>query len=119
MKILSVAFVAFGSLFAQQNISVETVAYHPTTIPIVRHLVPPSIMAKWAKVAQCESGSNWSKRGRTYSGGLGFRNDVWAQYGSDIAPNASQATPEQQVVVALRINTSGFVPDQDGKCRNW
>jgi len=101
------------------NISADAVPAPKIVVPVVRHLVTPAIMAKWAKVAQCESGSNWSKRGRTYSGGLGFRNDVWAQYGSDIAPNASQATPEQQVVVALRINTSGFVPDQDGKCRNW
>jgi len=81
-------------------------------------LVPADVMAKWTLVAQCESHQQWSKHGPRYSGGLGFANDVWTKYGSDIAPNAGDATPEEQVVVALRINGS-YVPDQDGKCRNW
>ena len=101
---------------------VPTAADIPPVVPFTETprppLVPADVMAKWTPVAQCESHQQWHKRGPRYSGGLGFSNRVWTEYGSDIADNASEATPEQQVLVALRINGT-YVPDQDGKCRDW
>ena len=102
--------------------TIPTSADVPPVIPFTETarptLVPADVMAKWTLVAQCESHQQWHKRGSRYSGGLGFDNRVWTKYGSDITDNAAEATPQQQVLVALRIN-GAYVPDQDGKCRNW
>jgi hypothetical protein len=61
----------------------------------------------WDSIAACETQGNWSMRGSTYSGGLGFANSAWTSFGGEqFAPNAGQATREQQIVVAERIRAS-------------
>lgn len=87
-------------------------------------LVSPAVMAEWAKVATCETGSNWSMQGSMYSGGIGMMNSTWQAYGgTQFAPNAGLATPEQQVYIAVRIEAesgqAGYVPDQGGYCASW
>jgi len=82
-------------------------------------LVSPLVMAKWSKVAWCETHGNWAMQGATFSGALGISNVVWNSYGGrEFAPNAGLATPQEQVLVATRIN-GGYVPDQDGCNGGW
>lgn len=58
----------------------------------------------WDRMAQCETGGNWSMVGSRYSGGLGFYNGTWDAFGGrEFAARAGQATREQQIVVANRI----------------
>lgn len=60
--------------------------------------------AVWDRLAQCETAGNWSMQGARYSGGLGFYNGTWNDFGGrQFAPNAGMATREQQIVVAERV----------------
>lgn len=60
--------------------------------------------AVWDRLAQCETGGNWSMHGSSFSGGLGFYNSTWSAFGGhDFAPHAGLATREQQIIVATRI----------------
>jgi hypothetical protein len=60
--------------------------------------------AVWDRLAQCETGGNWSMRGSRFSGGLGFYNRTWDSFGGrEFAPNAGMATREQQITVAERV----------------
>ena len=59
----------------------------------------------WDRVAQCESGGNWSiNTGNGFSGGLQFTASTWRAFGgaqfADVAHNASR---EQQIAVAERV----------------
>lgn len=56
----------------------------------------------WSKVAQCESGGDWSiNTGGKYYGGLQFDAESWkAAGGEQYAPRADLATPEQQQATA-------------------
>jgi len=103
-------------------IATTTTLYAPTTT--VPPLVPAAIMAKWQKVAWCETHANWHYNGSRYDGGLGIIPRNWIAFGGqDFAPAAHLATPEQQVYVAIQIQTAGgvgsYVPDQYGTCRAW
>lgn len=62
----------------------------------------------WDELAQCEAGGNWATdTGNGYSGGLQFSDSTWAAYGGqEYAPRASQATREQQIAVAERVQAS-------------
>lgn len=61
----------------------------------------------WDTIAACETQGNWSMRGSSFSGGVGFSNAAWDSFGGrEFAPNAGQATREQQIVVAERIRAS-------------
>jgi uncharacterized protein YabE (DUF348 family) len=61
----------------------------------------------WDKIAECETGGNWAMVGRQFSGGLGFYNGTWDQWGGrEFASNAGLATREQQIVVAERVRAS-------------
>lgn len=74
--------------------------------------------AAWGKVAQCETGGNWSMQGPTYSGALGILNANWRAYGGLVyAPNAGLATEDEQILVAERIQSSP--PDQWGCSGAW
>ncbi len=67
--------------------------------------------AMWDKVAQCESGGNWSiNTGNGYYGGLQFLTSTWLAYGGgQFAARADLATREQQITVANRVYaTSGL-----------
>jgi hypothetical protein len=61
----------------------------------------------WDAIAACETQGDWSMRGSAYSGGLGFANGSWTTFGGlEFAPNAGQATRDQQIIVAERIRSS-------------
>ena len=112
------AVVATVATVADQSTATSPYALYLTTI------VTPSVMSKWNKVAWCETHRNWQSRGPIFSGGLGITNHNWAEFGGwDFAHNASQATPEQQVLIATRIQENagvgGYVPDQYGYCSAW
>ncbi|MCH0538355.1 LysM peptidoglycan-binding domain-containing protein [Streptomyces sp. MUM 203J] len=61
--------------------------------------------AEWDRVAQCESGGNWSiNTGNGYFGGLQFSASTWAAYGGTAyAPTANLATKSQQIAVAEKV----------------
>ncbi len=58
----------------------------------------------WDRIAQCESGGNWSiNTGNGYYGGLQFANASWrANGGADFAPRADLASRAEQITVANR-----------------
>lgn len=58
----------------------------------------------WDRLAQCESGGNWSiNTGNGYHGGLQFSASTWQAFGGgEFAATANQASREQQIVVAER-----------------
>lgn len=62
----------------------------------------------WDSLAQCESGGNWAiDTGNGFSGGLQFTDSTWAAFGgTEYAPRASQATREQQIAVAEKVQAS-------------
>jgi LysM repeat protein len=59
----------------------------------------------WDRVAQCESGGNWSiNTGNGFSGGLQFTASTWRAFGgAQFADVAHSASREQQIVVAERV----------------
>ncbi|WP_030193929.1 transglycosylase family protein [Streptomyces sp. NRRL S-87] len=61
--------------------------------------------SEWDRVAQCESGGNWSiNTGNGYYGGLQFSASTWAAYGgTSYAPQANQASKSQQIAVAEKV----------------
>ncbi|HIW90766.1 MAG TPA: transglycosylase family protein [Candidatus Corynebacterium avicola] len=63
---------------------------------------------QWDALAACESGGDWSiNTGNGYSGGLQFDQQTWSAHGGDeFAPSADQATREQQIQVAERVQAS-------------
>jgi hypothetical protein len=110
----------------------------PTTVvhPAVSHPVPPTTspssstsgaqptvtpleFAEWSRVAKCEEGGRWNVQGDQYSG-IGFLNTTWiAEGGLKYAPNAGLATPDEQILIAEKVEGySGYVPDQ-GYCASW
>ncbi|MET9966730.1 transglycosylase family protein [Streptomyces sp. NPDC006356] len=61
--------------------------------------------AVWDRIAQCESGGNWHiNTGNGYYGGLQFAASTWRAYGGTAyAPTADQASKEQQIAVATKV----------------
>ncbi|WP_267245151.1 transglycosylase family protein [Streptomyces sp. PR69] len=61
--------------------------------------------AEWDKVAQCESGGNWSiNTGNGYYGGLQFSASTWAAFGgAKYAARADLATKAQQIEIAEKV----------------
>jgi len=95
-----------------------------TTVEKVPPLVSPEIMAKWQKVAQCETGNNWHAMGSMYQGALGILVSNWYSFGGfKLFGPLYDATPEQQVFIAIKIQASAgipdYVPDQYGCGRGW
>ena len=62
----------------------------------------------WDTIAQCESGGNWATdTGNGFQGGLQFTPSTWAAYGgTQYAPTANQATREQQIAVAEKVQAA-------------
>lgn len=62
----------------------------------------------WDTLAECESNGNWAiDSGNGFSGGLQFHPQTWqAHGGGEFAPNAAQASREEQIVVAERVQAS-------------
>jgi hypothetical protein len=89
----------------------------PPPVPVVIDTVTPAQRSAWNRVAVCEEGGNWQADGSRFSGGLGITRTNWSIYGGlQYASSASQATPDQQIMVAQRIQYSP--PDQYG-CASW
>ncbi|WP_380281745.1 transglycosylase family protein [Kitasatospora purpeofusca] len=61
--------------------------------------------SSWDAVAKCESGGNWGiSTGNGYYGGLQFNPSTWRAYGGTAyAPQAHQASREQQISVAEKV----------------
>lgn len=67
----------------------------------------------WDRIAQCESGGNWSiNTGNGYYGGLQFATASWlAMGGDDFAPRADLASRAEQITVANRYyDQAGLSP---------
>jgi hypothetical protein len=124
---LALAFSIVFSLPADANV-------HNTTTTVVHKVVkardvtpepviPPAIMAKWAKVNICETGGDWHTRGPIYSGGLGILEVNWMSYGGWKFGAEYAATPTEQVFIAMKIQAAhgyaGYVPDQYGCFGGW
>ncbi|BAU83742.1 hypothetical protein SLA_2825 [Streptomyces laurentii] len=64
--------------------------------------------SEWDRVAQCESGGNWSiNTGNGYYGGLQFSPSTWAAYGGTAyASRADLASKSQQIAVAEKVLAS-------------
>ncbi|QES51902.1 ATP/GTP-binding protein [Streptomyces venezuelae] len=61
-------------------------------------------VATWDKVAQCESGGNWSINTGTHYGGLQFSASTWRAFGGEAyAPYAHQATKTEQILIAEKV----------------
>ena len=62
--------------------------------------------AMWDRIAQCESGGNWSiNTGNGYYGGLQFATSSWlANGGDDFAPRADLASRAEQIPIANRYS---------------
>ncbi|WP_159028395.1 transglycosylase family protein [Kitasatospora sp. MY 5-36] len=65
-------------------------------------------VATWDKVAQCESGGNWSiNTGNGFYGGLQFTSSTWSAFGGTAyAARADLATKDQQIAVAEKVLAS-------------
>ncbi len=59
----------------------------------------------WDRVAACESSGNWAvNTGNGYYGGVQFSASTWREFGGNAyAPQAHQATKEQQIAIARRV----------------
>ncbi|WP_405657358.1 transglycosylase family protein [Streptomyces sp. RK9] len=60
---------------------------------------------QWDRVAQCESGGNWSiNTGNGYYGGVQFSASTWAAYGgTKYAATADKASKAQQIEIAEKV----------------
>ncbi|GAA1489065.1 transglycosylase family protein [Brachybacterium sacelli] len=59
----------------------------------------------WDRLAQCESGGDWSiNTGNGFSGGLQFTKSTWLAFGGgQYAPVAHQASREQQIAIGKKV----------------
>ena len=121
LGVLVISIFSISSVAAETNNTVTTTTETTIAIPVVNvGLVPRSIVLKWEKIAVCETGFNWTLRGPLYSGGLGITNYNWIAYGGkQFANNAADASIEEQIYIATKINSSGYVPDQYGCGHGW
>ncbi|MFD7985753.1 transglycosylase family protein [Kitasatospora indigofera] len=94
---------------AEKAIAVAGVAGVGLAMPLLAatgaHAAPVSV---WDKVAQCESGGNWSiNTGNGYYGGLQFSQSTWKAFGgAQYAPQAHKASKGQQIAVAEKVLSS-------------
>ena len=123
---LALALTVVSAIPADANVQ-EPV---PTTVQVVKArdvspepVIPPAIMAKWAKVNICETGGDWHTRGFIYSGGLGILEVNWMAYGGWKFGAEYAATPAEQVAIAIKIQAlngyAGYVPHQNGCEHGW
>ena len=100
-------------LAASDSVGVTPVVYLRTTAPHAPPPPPTPVTGVWARLAACESTSNWrANTGNGYYGGLQFDLQTWRAYGgAAYASRADLATPAQQVAVAERLRAArGFQP---------
>lgn len=83
------------------------------SLPVGASKIPRSVFRQWVWVGHCETHDNWTSQTLSYSGALGITRRNWDAYGGlRFAPTGGQATPIQQVLIAMRINRGFPVPDQ-------
>lgn len=71
-----------------------------------RPVADPDDEGIWYRLAQCESHGNWQLDGR-FDGGLQFHPDTWLRHRLAGYPDyAWQATPQQQIAVGKRVQSS-------------
>ena len=123
--IISIAVILLTSIIVTPSSAVvekpvAQVELTPAMSVYSRVVINPTIENQWKLVAQCETDGNWKARGPVFSGGIGIRNINWKYYGGTaFAQNAADASPQEQILVAQRIEGNGFVPDQYGVCSSW
>ena len=118
MKHLAIAVIVATSLLSVSPADAPTAQASVPTIALP--LVTPAQFAQWGQVAWCETHSNWGREGSWHDGGLGMTQAAWVKYGGlTYAPRPHLATPEEQVLIATRINAGYQIPDQDGECHAW
>jgi hypothetical protein len=85
--------------------------------PIHHPVVPWSIWLKVLKVHNCEEPA-WNIKGPIYSGGLGWRNELWAQFRAPFMPlNMGDTKPLWQAWAMAHFiekDNGGYWPDQSG-----
>lgn len=92
----------------------EKVINEPVAATIARGTKKPAAApavadgSVWDSLAQCESTGNWAiNTGNGFSGGLQFTPSTWAGFGGTAyAPEAWQATREQQIAVAEKVQAA-------------
>jgi uncharacterized protein YabE (DUF348 family) len=71
---------------------------------------PPAVgnTSAWDRIAECESGGNWSTNtGNGYYGGLQFSHQTWVAYGGDAyAENAHLASKAEQIAIAEKVRAA-------------
>ncbi len=106
--------VTVNGVEAENNVinEVELTPSTPATIKRGTRTAPsvPSVAggSVWDALAQCESGGNWSiNTGNGFAGGLQFHPQTWLAYGGGAyAPTASNASREQQIAVAEKVQAA-------------
>jgi len=67
---------------------------------------PPAAYGVWDRLAQCESSGNWHIVGY-HHGGLQFLPSTWTAYGGGVyARYAYQASREQQIAIAQKVQAA-------------
>lgn len=78
----------------------------PTTEPVVSGNGDPNDYGSWDRLAQCESGGNWSiNTGNGYYGGLQFSLSSWRAVGGTGYPH--EHSREHQIAMAQRLHAQG------------
>jgi len=114
---LQLAAILLTGTLAGQKEAIPVIPPPPPPAPGPVDTVTPGQRAAWDRVAVCEEGGNWQADGSRFSGGLGITRANWANYGGlQYAPEAAEATPDEQIMVAERIQS--YPPDQHG-CSSW
>jgi resuscitation-promoting factor RpfB len=69
---------------------------------------PTGDTSAWDRIAECESGGNWSiNTGNGYYGGLQFSKSTWDNYGGDVyAAYPHQASKAQQIAIAEKVRAA-------------
>lgn len=69
------------------------------------NIVSPDDPTVWDQLAHCETRNNWATDSVPgFAGGLGFANGTWTSFGGgEFAASAADATREQQIEIAIRV----------------
>ena len=102
--------VAIEPSLRTASVAVQERAEQRFSVAVLEHSAAQQAAEKaardsiWDRIAACETQGDWSMRGPSFSGGVGFSNTTWSSFGgNEFAPNAGQATREQQIIVAERV----------------
>ena len=101
-----------GKESQRQQISVQ-VTQQPVAKVVVEGTKPLPDDVVWDRIAQCESGGNWSiNTGNGYYGGLQFNEATWLSNGGGAyAQRADLATKAEQIAIADKVRAArGYEP---------